>query len=297
MMKSGARGITPAAVDSIVVSPVLGVVRNQPAMFAPAIVVAVVVNVTNISLQIDCPVMLLVKTLALVAVPLDARETASVDISVSEGERIPLKLDPACQRKFLALESVTVPEDSAMALESPTVVLPLPAEAPSVESATTRAAMVEVTALDPATTFARFTEELIVTGMPPAAKVWSLASVTGAELALVVWPFALMPFGDIATRSAGMLDVGSDESPVTTATLEPKMIVVAPDETDAIVGLDDRITVGFEESVTVRAEEFGDSVVTKALIVEVTALAAPVIATVTGADVLPFEIGAPTCVR
>jgi hypothetical protein len=63
------------------------------------------------------------------------------------------------------------------------------------------------------------------------------------------------------------------------------------------VGLDDRMTVGFEESVIVRTELFGDRFTTKADMVEVTALAVPVMATVTGVTVEPFEMGEPTCVR
>jgi hypothetical protein len=61
------------------------------------------------------------------------------------------------------------------------------------------------------------------------------------------------------------------------------------------VGLEDRIVVGLDDRVTVLP--FGEMDITTALMVEVTALAVPVTAAITGAEVEPFEIGAPTCVR
>lgn len=110
-----------------------------------------------------------------------------------------------------------------------------------------------------------------------------------------------------------MVEVGALLVPVTAAVFAPLIIETAPEETDVIaiseeaitVGLEesvtvqteDAITVGLDESVIVRTELFGERLTTKADIVEVTALAVPVIATVTGVDVLPLEIGEPTCVR
>lgn len=51
-------------------------------------------------------------------------------------------------------DSVTVPLLTAIALDSDTTVDPVTVNGPSVESATTKAAMVDVTVLEPATTLA-----------------------------------------------------------------------------------------------------------------------------------------------
>lgn len=59
------------------------------------------------------------------------------------------------------------------------------------------------------------------------------------------------PFEDIATTSADIVDVTVDEPARTVAVFAPEMIEIAPDETDVIVGFDDRITVGLEDRITV----------------------------------------------
>jgi len=100
---------------------------------------------------------------------------------------------------------------------------------------------------------------------------------------------------------------------MTAAVLAPLIMETAPEEIDVIAISDDAITVGLEESVTVNADDgmtvgledsvivrtelFGDRFTTKADMVEVTALAVPVMDTVTGAEVDPFEIGAPTLIN
>lgn len=61
-----------------------------------------------------------------------------------------------------------------------------------------------------------------------------------------------LPTLDSATTSADMVEVTALDPAVTQAVLPPLMIDTAPDETDVIVGLDERMTVGFDESVTVQ---------------------------------------------
>lgn len=136
---------------------------------------------------------------------------------------------------------------------------------------------------------------------------------TGDELEDGCCPFGFMLLGDICTTSAGSADEASVLPALTAAMFAPLAIAKVPDETEVIVGFDDRITVGlddritvgfddrmtvaFDDGVNVRTELFGESVTTSALIDEVAALASPVIATVTGAEVLPFEIGEPTAIN
>lgn len=74
---------------------------------------------------------------------------------------------------------------------------------------------------------------------------------TGAEFDEGAWPFGLTPFGEIATSNAAIVDVGTLEAANTLAVFAPLMIDTAPDETDVMVGLDDRMTVGLEDSVIV----------------------------------------------
>lgn len=72
---------------------------------------------------------------------------------------------------------------------------------------------------------------------------------------------------------------------------------IEPDETDVIVGFEERVTVGFDERTTDRGGLKEETWTTRPAIVEVTTLDGPVTVTVTGADVLPLEIGDPTCAR
>ena len=130
-----------------------------------------------------------------------------------------------------------------------------------------------------------------------------------------------MLFGDICTTRAASAEEASVLPAFTAAETPPLLIAIRPEEIEVIVASEDAITVGFEDSVTVQTEEgitvgfedrmtvafedgvkvlaelFGDRVTTRADIVEVTALAVPVIATVTGAEVLPLDIGAPTAIN
>jgi len=136
---------------------------------------------------------------------------------------------------------------------------------------------------------------------------------TGVDRELVVCPLAFWVLGDIATTSAAQVDVGVLLPAMTAAVLAPLIMETAPEEIDVIAISEEAITVGFEDSVTVQTEEaitvglddrvivltelFGDRLTTSAFIEDVTALALPVMATVTGADVLPLEIGAPTAIN
>ena len=59
------------------------------------------------------------------------------------------------------------------------------------------------------------------------------------------------PSVDRATTKADMVDVTTLDPATTFAVLAPLMIETAPEDTEVMVGLDDRITVGLLDKVTV----------------------------------------------
>lgn len=72
---------------------------------------------------------------------------------------------------------------------------------------------------------------------------------------------------------------------------------IKPDETDVIVGFEERVTVGFDERTTDRGGLKDETCTANVGIVEVITLDGPITATVTGAEVDPFDIGEPTMIN
>ena len=103
--------------------------------------------------------------------------------------------------------------------------------------------------------------------------------------------------GDICTTRAGSAEEAAVLPAFTAATFAPLAIAKMPDDTDVIVRFEERMTVGLDERTTDRGGLKDETWTTRPAIVEVTTLDGAMTVTVTGAEVEPFDIGEPTCVR
>lgn len=160
----------------------------------------------------------------LIAIALDiANDGAEESVTVQTLEGMTVGFD----------DSVMVPELIARALEMPTET----DSGPSVDSATTSAAMVDVTALDPATTVA-----WLAPPTPPRIETWLDPAVVTEKLLNE----------EMATASAGDAEV--TVAVTTPATLAPFAMATMPDDSDVIVGLDESVTVTADDGVTVTAD-------------------------------------------
>ena len=165
---------------------------------------------------------------------------------------------------LVASVAVTDPLTATVPVET-TLTMP-----PMDEIATARAGMVDVTALDPADTHAVL-PPLISAKVPDDTEV-----IVGLDDSVALsGPLA----DENATISAGIVDVTGLEPAVTQAVLPPLISVMAPDDTEATVGLDDSVTVA-ELMLIGSGPPTVETATTMADIVEVTGLEPAVIHTV-----------------
>jgi hypothetical protein len=149
---------------------------------------------------------------------------------------------------------------------------------------------------------------------------WLLAITTGAEFELSAWPLAFTLFGEIETTRPASAVEGAVLAAFTAATVPALPMPTMPDVRDTRVPRvpDVRLTVPELSETTVPrvpevtltvpelrlvtdgrtvAEEIYDRAVTTPVIDEVMVEDGPTRLAITGADVLPFEIGEPTLIN